>query len=297
MAKAEPPVSGARKRAHEHVQAGNAHEEGAASIERRRQRISEARRHHAQAARPGRAVHGIASRRSRRCGRSCWKKHTRCSTPSIAKTTTRSAARSATSCSRASSWRRSKRRRALHASADSLRDITAKLIRRHPHVFGTAKDVNTPGQVLEQWEQIKAREQKTRGQTQVGAARHAEGAARAARRARDRHARRRGGLRLGEDRGRRRQDRRGGRRARSARSGEGRGAGRGRDGRPALLRSPISRRKLGVEPESALRKANQKFSERFREARTAPRGAGPVGARCEPGRDGRDVAEDRNRAA
>lgn len=44
--------------------------------------------------------------------------------------------------------------------ADSLRHITDKLIRRHPHVFGTAAHVRTPGQVLEQWEQIKSREQQ-----------------------------------------------------------------------------------------------------------------------------------------
>jgi MazG family protein len=47
--------------------------------------------------------------------------------------------------------------------ADSLRHITAKLVRRHPHVFGDAKDINTPGQVLEQWEVIKAREQSDAG--------------------------------------------------------------------------------------------------------------------------------------
>jgi MazG family protein len=48
--------------------------------------------------------------------------------------------------------------------ADSLRAVSEKLIRRHPHVFGTRKDVSTPGQVLEQWEQIKAREQQSAGQ-------------------------------------------------------------------------------------------------------------------------------------
>src|SRR5918999_4640634 len=37
--------------------------------------------------------------------------------------------------------------------ADSLRAISAKLVRRHPHVFGTrsASRVRTPGQVVEQW--------------------------------------------------------------------------------------------------------------------------------------------------
>ena len=49
--------------------------------------------------------------------------------------------------------------------ADSLRAISEKLVRRHPHVFGTtASRVKTAGQVLEQWEQIKSREQKDAGE-------------------------------------------------------------------------------------------------------------------------------------
>ncbi|MBW8895597.1 MAG: nucleoside triphosphate pyrophosphohydrolase [Acidobacteria bacterium] len=49
--------------------------------------------------------------------------------------------------------------------ADSLRAISEKLIRRHPHIFGsTASPVRTAGQVVEQWEQIKAREQKDAGE-------------------------------------------------------------------------------------------------------------------------------------
>jgi MazG family protein len=47
--------------------------------------------------------------------------------------------------------------------ADSLQHITDKLIRRHPHVFGSAKHVRTSGQVLEQWEQIKSREHQGEG--------------------------------------------------------------------------------------------------------------------------------------
>jgi MazG family protein len=47
--------------------------------------------------------------------------------------------------------------------ADSLRHISDKLIRRHPHVFGDAAGIDTPGRVVEQWEQIKAREQKDAG--------------------------------------------------------------------------------------------------------------------------------------
>jgi len=47
---------------------------------------------------------------------------------------------------------------------DSLTHISAKLIRRHPHVFGDATNVTTPGAVVEQWEQIKAREQEGKGE-------------------------------------------------------------------------------------------------------------------------------------
>lgn len=49
--------------------------------------------------------------------------------------------------------------------ADALRAINAKLIRRHPHVFGEAgaSGARTPGQVVAQWEQIKGREQQEAG--------------------------------------------------------------------------------------------------------------------------------------
>src|SRR5688572_23938016 len=47
--------------------------------------------------------------------------------------------------------------------ADSLRAITEKLIRRHPHIFADTEGIRTPGQVVEQWEQIKAREQRAAG--------------------------------------------------------------------------------------------------------------------------------------
>lgn len=46
---------------------------------------------------------------------------------------------------------------------DSINAISEKLIRRHPHVFGSARGVRTPGQVLEQWEAIKSREQQAAG--------------------------------------------------------------------------------------------------------------------------------------
>jgi MazG family protein len=48
--------------------------------------------------------------------------------------------------------------------SDSLRAIAAKLIRRHPHVFGEQAGIDTPGKVVEQWEQIKSREQQDAGE-------------------------------------------------------------------------------------------------------------------------------------
>lgn len=46
--------------------------------------------------------------------------------------------------------------------SDSLDSINEKLIRRHPHVFGSA-DAKTPDDVKKRWEEIKADEKKTRG--------------------------------------------------------------------------------------------------------------------------------------
>jgi nucleoside triphosphate diphosphatase len=62
--------------------------------------------------------------------------------------------------------------------ADSLTDITDKLVNRHPHVFGTSKrlapkggargDVTNATQVKEQWEAIKARERAASGKRDKG---------------------------------------------------------------------------------------------------------------------------------
>jgi MazG family protein len=54
-------------------------------------------------------------------------------------------------------------------AADVIDDVTAKLIRRHPHVFTPdgrllrRRPRRSPGAVLEQWERIKAREQAIAG--------------------------------------------------------------------------------------------------------------------------------------
>lgn len=47
---------------------------------------------------------------------------------------------------------------------DALRDVHAKLVRRHPHVFGDVAGVDSPGAVKGQWEQVKAEERAARGQ-------------------------------------------------------------------------------------------------------------------------------------
>jgi nucleoside triphosphate diphosphatase len=49
--------------------------------------------------------------------------------------------------------------------ADSLSAINAKLIRRHPHIFDPdGRPLDTAGEVHQQWEQIKAREQAEAGE-------------------------------------------------------------------------------------------------------------------------------------
>jgi MazG family protein len=146
--------------------------------------------------------------------------------------------------------------------SDALRDVTAKLVRRHPHVFGATKGVTTAGKVLEQWEQIKSREQHHAGQersvlrgmpkalpsllaaheigTRVGAVGFEwENASDVV-------------AKIEEEV------------AELKRAVDGEGTARIEEEMGDLLFAIANlARKLGVEPESALRKANQKFSTRF----------------------------------
>ncbi len=48
---------------------------------------------------------------------------------------------------------------------DVARDINAKLVRRHPHVFGTGKADNS-AEVIEVWEKVKAGEKAAAGKTE-----------------------------------------------------------------------------------------------------------------------------------
>ena len=53
----------------------------------------------------------------------------------------------------------------LFTVADSLGTINAKLIRRHPHIFDpSGRPLETSGEVHQQWEQIKAKEQSDAGE-------------------------------------------------------------------------------------------------------------------------------------
>lgn len=147
--------------------------------------------------------------------------------------------------------------------ADSLRAISTKLVRRHPHVFGTkGHAIRTPGQVVEQWEQIKAREQKDAGERRSllkGVPRSMPALLRAheigtrvaavgfdwAKTADvvDKIEEEVAELRV-------------------AVSGEGRERAEEEMGDLLFSIAQLAR-KLGIEPESALRKANEKFSARF----------------------------------
>jgi nucleoside triphosphate diphosphatase len=58
-------------------------------------------------------------------------------------------------------------------AASAVRSVADKLVRRHPHVFespsgSTAAEVRTPGQVVAQWDQIKAQEREAAGKPAPG---------------------------------------------------------------------------------------------------------------------------------
>ena len=147
--------------------------------------------------------------------------------------------------------------------SDSLRAISTKLIRRHPHVFGKdAGGVTTPGQVLEQWEVIKAREQKDAGERR-SILRGVPNALPSLLRAHEIGSR---VAAVGFDWARAGQvvDKIEEEVAELRRAVDSEGQARSEEEMGDLLFSIANlARKLGIEPESALRKANDKFSARF----------------------------------
>lgn len=146
---------------------------------------------------------------------------------------------------------------------DSLNAIAAKLIRRHPHVFDPeGRSLKTAGQVVRQWEQIKAQEQTDAGRRRSllgGVARSLPALLRA----------HEIGTRVAavgfdwnraEDVFEKIQEEVGELREALAREGSARAEEELGD---LLFAIANLARKLGLEPESALRRANEKFTTRF----------------------------------
>lgn len=147
--------------------------------------------------------------------------------------------------------------------ADSLRAITAKLIRRHPHIFDpNGRPLATAGQVVQQWEQIKAQEQSDAGERRSllgGLARTLPSLLRA-------HEIGTRVAAVGFDWPNATDvvDKIEEEVAELRHAVETEGSARREEEMGDLLFSIANlARKLGIEPESALRKANEKFTKRF----------------------------------
>jgi len=150
----------------------------------------------------------------------------------------------------------------LFTVADSLAHINAKLIRRHPHIFDpSGRPLETPGEVHQQWEQIKAREQSDAGtirsvlsgvpRTLPSLLRAYEIGTRVAAVGFD-WARTDDVVDKIEEE------------VAELRAAASEGAARTEEEMGDLLFSIANlSRKLGIDPESALRKANDKFTKRF----------------------------------
>ena len=146
--------------------------------------------------------------------------------------------------------------------ADSIRDVAEKLIRRHPHVFAATEGVDTPGKVVEQWEQIKAREQTDAGRKRAllggipksmpALLRAHEIGTRAAAVGFDWAKTQDVVEKIEEEVGE----------LREALAHESRERAEEEMGDLLFAIANLAR-KLGIEPESALRKANEKFTKRF----------------------------------
>lgn len=61
------------------------------------------------------------------------------------------------------------RRAGRFSLSDVIRTVNAKMVRRHPHVFGGGKLLGTPAQVLRQWKKIKKAEKEKAARRGSGA--------------------------------------------------------------------------------------------------------------------------------
>jgi MazG family protein len=146
--------------------------------------------------------------------------------------------------------------------ADSLAAINAKLIRRHPHIFDpSGRPLERPNEVMTQWEQIKAQEQAEAGEERgvlKGLARSLPSLLRA-------HEIGTRVAAVGFDWARtddvidKIEEE-----VAELRAASSEGLARTEEEMGDLLFSMANlARKMGIEPESALRKANEKFTKRF----------------------------------
>jgi MazG family protein len=146
---------------------------------------------------------------------------------------------------------------------ESLNAITAKLIRRHPHIFDpSGRPLDTPNAVVQQWEQIKAQEQRDAGERR-GVLRGVPKTLPALLRAYEIGTR---VAAVGFDWSRTSEviDKIEEEVAELRRALASEGSARTEEEMGDLLFSIANlARKLGIEPESALRKANEKFTTRF----------------------------------
>ncbi len=171
------------------------------------------------------------------------------------------------------------------AVADSLTDIAEKLVRRHPHVFAAAEGVNTPGKVVEQWEQIKSQEQTDAGRKRSllsGVPKSMPSLLRA-------HEIGTRVAAVGFDWAKTADvvDKIEEEVAELREAIAHEGHERAEEEMGDLLFSIANlARKMGIEPESALRKANEKFSGRFTALEGVFERAGSIGARCDARGDG-----------
>jgi len=150
--------------------------------------------------------------------------------------------------------------------ADSLQAIVEKLVRRHPHVFGGAKRAETSDEVLGRWEEVKARERgaASDGQTALSGIPPRlpalltafEMGTRAAAVGFDWERPSDVLGKIEEEVGELR---------RSVAAGSITGGGAEEEMGDLLFAIANLSRKLGIEPEAALRQANAKFSGRFTE--------------------------------
>ncbi|HNV03891.1 MAG TPA: nucleoside triphosphate pyrophosphohydrolase [Vicinamibacterales bacterium] len=177
--------------------------------------------------------------------------------------------------------------------ADSLEAITEKLIRRHPHVFPPAADASgaaaqlapaTPDEVVERWESIKARESSASGvaRTALGGVpaalpallRAHEIGVRAAAAGFDWERAADVVGKIEEETAELRALVEAGGSADRSRAEEEMG--------DLLFAIANLSRKLGIEPESALRVANEKFTRRFSAMESRLRGSGRALSECSP---------------